>query len=393
MDLRLFATLLGAAFVSLAGIAESQEPERKLAPVWQADIRLQSGQTFEDQYHAPTLRIGDDGRVSLALMVREAGSKAALLGFDLITLAADGTVLHRARAAAAPEVGNADAYMHVLTLPRGDFLVARTTGPGAKVIELSRRGPDGTVQHTHRDTLRDDFVLLHDALVLDDGRLLVVLSVGPGPNDILWAMLFDGAGRLAAEHQARVLLGGGEWATRAYQLTRDLGPGRIAVLGNGVDRHPSRDVAGTSPPIVHWLLWFDLAQRVPVTTGPQIIGDGALECSAIASEGAALLGVRDVGRAERGITLVWLSDEQKLLRKRTYPPTETEDERCIVLRRDGSLVWLADRKLLAFDKAGEPIWHAMLPAGAKSVAAMPNGDIVAVHFAAGGIRVVRYAVQ
>jgi len=66
----------------------------------------------------------------------------------------------------------------------------------------------------------------------------------------------------------------------------------------------------------------------------------------------------------------------------------------LTVRRDGSsVVWLAPRRLLAFDAEAKLLWRAELPADAIAVGWMAEGDLAAIHTATNGINVVRYLVR
>src|SRR5262249_41031693 len=135
------------------------------------------------------------------------------VGVLLVTLDADGKVLHR-----APVPGPKGTYT-VIPLSDGDFLVRTETPRGPHAIELRRYRADGKLRFATVVPLAADQVgQLLDGALRADGRLLALASVGLGPNDTVIIAGFDAAGRRNWNYRGRIIGLGSEIYARLYRL-------------------------------------------------------------------------------------------------------------------------------------------------------------------------------
>jgi hypothetical protein len=221
--------------------------------------------------------------------------------------------------------------------------------------------------------------IVHDAIALPDGRVAAVLSLGPGPNDVLALVLFDGAGRRLADHRMALftlMFPAGSW-TRIHARLDDRKLQSLSVLGTGSEGRA-------------FVQRFGVMGNVPVASPTRFLGAGNLKCGVMTPADGALVGLYDP-KTEAALKLRWYDSGGE----ETASHDAGEARECdIALRRDGSsVVWLAPRRLLAFDAAGKPLWRAELPADAIAVGWMAEGDIAAIHPATNGVDVVRYLVR
>jgi hypothetical protein len=342
-----------------AGAAQAEDAAtRKLESVWKTAV---PGDSKVGVFFGLRLRVQDDNRISLAA------------GYALVTLDAAGKILHRV----VLPIRKNEEYASV-PLQGGDFLVqpnAAATGQ----MRLSRVSAEGRTRFANVEKLPGEILgILHDALLLPDGRILAAASYGPGPNAVLALLVFDAAGRRVADHRTTIFLPASEGMTRLYAQFNDRELSGISVIGMG--SRPN----GSGP----FQKIFTFMGEVPVAPEADFFGAGYLKCSAMNAGGSLLLGISDPKGDNKRVTLRWLR----------YPGQEPEtrdleeaDSCQIALRRDGSsLVWLAPRKLFAFDEDAKLLWRAEFAEDAVAVGWMSDGDIVAVHPSGAGANVVRY---
>jgi hypothetical protein len=338
---------------------EAPAPEtRKLEVLWQTLVP-HPGKPEESAWR---LRVQDDNRLSLA-------SRHAL-----VTL--DGTGKLRARVV-LPSRPNEDYA--IVPLAGGDFLVqANAAGFGA--MRIARYTAEGRLRFLNVEPLdKETNSILHDAIAVPDGHVAAVLSLGPGPNDVLSLVLFDAAGRRVADHRMRVfnlMFPSGSW-TRIHPGLDGRKLGSAIVLGTGF-----RGRAFVQP--------YGFMGNVPVASETLFLGEGHQKCGAMMPAGGVVVGLSDP-KTEAALKLRWYDSGGE----ETASHDAGEARECdITVRRDGSsVVWLAPRRLLAFDAAAKPLWRAELPADAIAVGWTVEGDIAAIHATANGVNAVRYLAR
>ncbi len=168
---------LGTAAASAAPAAAETgaAPVRKLEAIWTTAV---PGKPAEGYLYGWRLRVQRDNGVSLAA------------GSTLITLDASGKIRRCALLAAR----QTESYSSI-PLEGGDFLV-QPNAAGVGPMRLARLTADGAARFTAQERLPKDLVsILHDAVLLPNGRIAAAVSYGPGPNIELGLLVFDAAGR------------------------------------------------------------------------------------------------------------------------------------------------------------------------------------------------------
>ena len=355
---------LGTAAASAAPAAAETgaAPVRKLEAIWTTAV---PGKPAEGYLYGWRLRVQRDNGVSLAA------------GSTLITLDASGKIRRCALLAAR----QTESYSSI-PLEGGDFLV-QPNAAGVGPMRLARLTADGAARFTAQERLPKDLVsILHDAVLLPNGRIAAAVSYGPGPNIELGLLVFDAAGRRLGDHRTTIFMPASEGLTRLFPRARDGAVEGVTVLGMG-----SRP-AGFGP----FMKRFTFTGEVPVATEAEFLGERShLLCGAMNAGGAVIVAAAEGESEDRPVTLRWFDDGGE----QTEFATVGAAERCqIAMRADGaSLVLLAPRTLLAFDGEAKPLWRAELPDDAAAIGWMSDGDIVAVHQTARGAAAVRYLAQ
>lgn len=356
----LYRTLILVAALSSPAAAETADvPSRTLEAVWKTAV---PGENPDSVYFGLRLRVQADNQVSLAA------------GHVLVTLDGAGKVRHRAM---FPLRKN-EPYMSV-PLAGGDFLVQ----PKAAIVgevRLMRVSPDGRPRYTSQERLPKDILgLLHDALLLPNGRIVAAASYGLGPNAVLALIALDAQGRRVGDNRTTIFALASEGSTRLFPRINDGRVETVSVFGMGMRPEGSGPFRKT----------FTVDGDVPVATEAEFLGSpAALRCSAMSANGVAIVAAAEGESESKSVTLRWYDDAGEL----TEFLTVGEADQCqIAMRADGgSLVWLAPRTLLAFDADAKPLWRAALPEDGVAIGWTAEGDVVAVHSAAGGLAVARY---